>query len=184
MEGEKLMGYKCDRCGQEMNDWWEIEGMPGVGGNCEICGDNLCAKCADWNHRIADGVCGKCRGDGSIYAIIAETIVNRLYSISGIKEEDYRKFYYKGKEAVREGIHRLLDEARSEIRNEIIEAFSLFTLNLESYKINGKSQKERLDYIAGFNAFHTEYTNRLNNLATVIDYIIEKALAKVAGNKP
>jgi hypothetical protein len=33
-----------------MNDRWEIEGMPGVGGNCTCCGDDLCAECAgDWN---------------------------------------------------------------------------------------------------------------------------------------
>jgi len=40
------MGRICDRCGREMNDRWEIEGMPGQGGNCVECGDDLCAKCA------------------------------------------------------------------------------------------------------------------------------------------
>jgi hypothetical protein len=40
------MGIICDRCGREMNDHWEIEGMPGAGGNCSSCGDDLCAECA------------------------------------------------------------------------------------------------------------------------------------------
>jgi hypothetical protein len=39
------MAITCDRCGREMNDCWEIDGMPGVGGNCVDCGDNLCAAC-------------------------------------------------------------------------------------------------------------------------------------------
>jgi hypothetical protein len=41
-----------------MNDQWEIEGMPGVGGNCWECGDNLCAACAGgWSE---DGLCAYC----------------------------------------------------------------------------------------------------------------------------
>jgi len=40
------MSIICDRCGREMNDMWRIEGMPGEGGNCTDCGDNLCAACA------------------------------------------------------------------------------------------------------------------------------------------
>jgi hypothetical protein len=41
-----------------MNDLWEIEGMPGVGGNCGECGDNLCAECAGkWSE---DGECEYC----------------------------------------------------------------------------------------------------------------------------
>jgi hypothetical protein len=42
-----------------MNDRWEIEGMPGVGGNCcGDCGDNLCAECAGkWSE---DGLCEYC----------------------------------------------------------------------------------------------------------------------------
>jgi hypothetical protein len=52
------MGITCGRCGREMNDWWEIEGMPGVGGNCGDCGDNLCAECAgEWS---GDGECQYC----------------------------------------------------------------------------------------------------------------------------
>lgn len=53
------MGTTCDRCGQVMNDRWEIEGMPGFGGNCAYCGDDLCAKCAgSW---AEDGECQKCQ---------------------------------------------------------------------------------------------------------------------------
>jgi hypothetical protein len=41
-----------------MNDRWEIGGMPGVGGNCGECGDNLCAECAGkWSE---DGLCEYC----------------------------------------------------------------------------------------------------------------------------
>jgi hypothetical protein len=41
-----------------MNDRWEINGMPGVGGNCVECGDNLCAECAGaWSD---DGSCKYC----------------------------------------------------------------------------------------------------------------------------
>jgi hypothetical protein len=41
-----------------MDDQWEIEGMPGAGGNCGECGDNLCAECAGkWSE---DGLCGYC----------------------------------------------------------------------------------------------------------------------------
>jgi len=62
----------CDRCGREMNNYWmipgaEIKGSPielacgaGVGGNCPICGDNLCADCAgEWGE--AEGECQRCR---------------------------------------------------------------------------------------------------------------------------
>jgi hypothetical protein len=56
------MAVKCDRCGREMNNW-KIEGMPGVGGNCTLCGENLCAFCAGgWN---ADGQCFKCGTRGA-----------------------------------------------------------------------------------------------------------------------
>jgi len=52
------MGIICDRCGREMNDLWEIEGMPGDGGNCTDCGDNLCAECGGkWGE---DGECELC----------------------------------------------------------------------------------------------------------------------------
>ena len=52
------MGITCDRCGQEMDDYWEIEGMPGTGGCCgDGCGDNLCAECAGWND---EGLCRYC----------------------------------------------------------------------------------------------------------------------------
>jgi hypothetical protein len=41
-----------------MDDQWEIEGMPGVGGNCGECGDDLCAECAGkWSE---DGECELC----------------------------------------------------------------------------------------------------------------------------
>jgi hypothetical protein len=41
-----------------MDDQWEIQGMPGVGGNCGECGDNLCAECAGkWSE---DGECELC----------------------------------------------------------------------------------------------------------------------------
>ena len=52
------MSITCDRCGRIMNDRWEIEGMPGNGGNCVDCGDNLCAECAGkWSE---DGCCEYC----------------------------------------------------------------------------------------------------------------------------
>jgi len=52
------MAIICDSCGREMNDHWEIEGMPGTGGNCEECGDNLCAECGGtWSE---DGLCKYC----------------------------------------------------------------------------------------------------------------------------
>jgi len=52
------MGIICDRCGREMNDLWEIDGMPGDGGNCTDCGDNLCAECGgEWGE---DGECELC----------------------------------------------------------------------------------------------------------------------------
>ena len=52
------MSITCDRCGREMDDQWEIEGMPGVGGNCgDGCGDNLCAECGSWNE---EGLCKYC----------------------------------------------------------------------------------------------------------------------------
>jgi len=52
------MAIICDCCGREMNDRWEIEGMPGDGGNCVDCGDNLCAKCGGkWGE---NGECEYC----------------------------------------------------------------------------------------------------------------------------
>ena len=52
------MSIICDRCGQEMNDRWKIEGMPGDGGNCAECGDNLCAECGGkWGE---NGECELC----------------------------------------------------------------------------------------------------------------------------
>ena len=52
------MSIICDRCGQKMNDRWQIDGMPGYGGNCIDCGDNLCAACAGkWGE---DGECQYC----------------------------------------------------------------------------------------------------------------------------
>jgi hypothetical protein len=46
-------------------DDWEIEGMPGVGGNCTYCGDNLCAECAgEWDE---DGECQRCQNTGKSY---------------------------------------------------------------------------------------------------------------------
>jgi hypothetical protein len=52
------MGFTCDRCGRVMNDRWEIEGLPGVGGNCVECGADLCAECAGkWSEY---GECQKC----------------------------------------------------------------------------------------------------------------------------
>lgn len=53
------MGIVCDRCGQVMDDWWEIAGMTGIGGNCTYCGDDLCAACAEsWNEY---GECQNCQ---------------------------------------------------------------------------------------------------------------------------
>jgi hypothetical protein len=41
-----------------MNDRWQIEGMPGYGGNCTDCGENLCAVCGGkWGE---DGECELC----------------------------------------------------------------------------------------------------------------------------
>jgi len=52
------MSIICDRCGREMNDRWQIDGMPGDGGNCTDCGDNLCAACAGkWGE---NGECQLC----------------------------------------------------------------------------------------------------------------------------
>jgi len=52
------MSRTCDRCGREMNDLWEIDGMEGEGGNCTGCGDNLCAECGGkWGE---DGECELC----------------------------------------------------------------------------------------------------------------------------
>jgi len=51
------MGITCDRCGREMNDSWEIKGMPGTGGCCDHCSGNLCSECADWD---AMGFCKYC----------------------------------------------------------------------------------------------------------------------------
>jgi hypothetical protein len=48
-----------------MNDRWEIEGMPGFGGNCTYCEEDLCAECAgSWDE---DGECQKCRNTGKSY---------------------------------------------------------------------------------------------------------------------
>ena len=51
------MSIKCDCCGREMDDRWKIEGMPGIGGNCGECGDDLCAECGSWNE---EGLCRYC----------------------------------------------------------------------------------------------------------------------------
>jgi hypothetical protein len=52
------MSIICDRCGREMNDMWRIDGMPGEGGNCPDCGDNLCAECGGkWGE---NGECQYC----------------------------------------------------------------------------------------------------------------------------
>jgi len=52
------MSIICDRCGREMNDRWQIDGMPGDGGNCTDCGDNLCAACGGkWGE---NGECELC----------------------------------------------------------------------------------------------------------------------------
>ena len=52
------MAIICDSCGREMNDQWEIEGMPGKGGNCAGCGDNLCAECGgNWSRGILCQYC-------------------------------------------------------------------------------------------------------------------------------
>jgi len=51
------MAITCDRCGREMNDQWKIDGMEGTGGNCSVCGNNLCAECAGtWK----EGECKLC----------------------------------------------------------------------------------------------------------------------------
>jgi hypothetical protein len=48
-----------------MNDRWEIEGMPGFGGNCTYCGEDLCAECArSWDE---DGECQKCQNTSKLY---------------------------------------------------------------------------------------------------------------------
>ncbi|MDR2626725.1 MAG: hypothetical protein LBC40_01675 [Dysgonamonadaceae bacterium] len=54
------MSFTCDRCDREMNDRWEIDGMPGVGGNCSKCGDDLCAECAGKWSEDEDGLCEYC----------------------------------------------------------------------------------------------------------------------------
>jgi len=56
-EGESE-GIVCDRCGRVMNTRWEIAGIPGDGGNCTECGDNLCAECGGkWGE---NGECEYC----------------------------------------------------------------------------------------------------------------------------
>jgi hypothetical protein len=61
-----------------MNDLWEIEGMPGTGGCCDCCGDNLCAECAQWD---AEGYCKYC----------AMTIEELEYSLPLAVERSERK---------------------------------------------------------------------------------------------
>jgi len=52
------MDFTCDRCGREMNGRLVSEGVPGYGGNCGDCGDDLCAVCAGtWSE---DGRCQSC----------------------------------------------------------------------------------------------------------------------------
>jgi hypothetical protein len=47
-----------------MNDRWEIEGMPGFGGNCVECGDNLCAEFAGkWGEYGECQACDERDGD-------------------------------------------------------------------------------------------------------------------------
>ena len=50
----------CDRCGKVMANW-ELPGDTDViGGNCSLCGDDLCSECAEaWT----DGVCRRCVED-------------------------------------------------------------------------------------------------------------------------
>ena len=52
-KAESTPGIKCDRCGKDITHEINDEG-----GNCNDCGDNLCADCAgewdEWGH------CGKC----------------------------------------------------------------------------------------------------------------------------
>jgi len=46
----------CDRCGQPAR--FDVQG-----GNCENCGDDLCADCAKWESDAVGTWCEKCRNE-------------------------------------------------------------------------------------------------------------------------
>jgi len=46
----------CDRCGQPAR--FDVQG-----GNCENCGDDLCADCAKWESNVVGTWCEKCRNE-------------------------------------------------------------------------------------------------------------------------
>jgi hypothetical protein len=171
---------RCERCGQILGGNFEADGVRGAGGRCEICGKKLCAECADWRPDMAEGVCKECRGTGK-YGSFEDAVVCKLYHAGGISEENHRKFYYKGREAVRKDICALIAAARKEMARGIRDQFYIFEQCLATFKDDTRTHEERKDYVEGFNRFREEYMNRLDDLETVIDRVIDEALVNVGG---
>jgi hypothetical protein len=171
---------RCERCGQILGENFEADGVRGVGGRCEICGEKLCAECADWRPDMVKGVCKECRGTGK-YGSFEDAVVCKLYHAGGISEENHRKFYYKGREAVRKDICALIWVARNEMSKRICDLFYMAERSLERFKDNTRTHEERKDYVEGFNEFLAEYRKRLCDLETVIDCVIDEALVNVGG---
>jgi hypothetical protein len=107
--------------------------------------------------------------------IFKESIINDLYRSSGLLQEQYQDFFKKGLESIETTYRNFVKYTKNKIRNEIVDAFTIFELNLEGCKQLEKSYKEKIAYKEGWDAFQKEYKNLLGNVEAVIDFYIDKA---------
>jgi hypothetical protein len=111
----------CDRCGKIMNTRWMVEGVPGFGGNCARCGDDLCAKCAvKWTDNACCEKCASKLIHRFTYRIDFEIVVDK-------KQIEYQDLIDAGNEhqietcAYNEAMHRLRE--RLKLGNDPLDIF-------------------------------------------------------------
>ena len=79
---------KCDRCGASMLNWQKKNKRYSdhAGGNCTMCGDDLCTDCAEeWTE---DGICRRCVEDAlTFYAKALNYVKENRLSFSDFMEK-------------------------------------------------------------------------------------------------